>query len=194
MGRKKRPLWKLWLDPTAYFCLWLESEGYTSWVISRGIRACSLIKSSRKKVARISNKGLFLSFCLPPDGGSQAPAWDASLLLVPRAAPTVLRYVDLWLPGGWGILLYRHKDTSSENQSPLHPWCHCLQAGVYLLFLKGFASRESAGGTYKPRNFWSFAWRTQRGLEDSDSSSMWRLRESVWLPVHFSHSESRGAY
>ena len=85
VGRKKRPLWKLRLDPTACFCLWLESEGYTSWGISRCIRACLLIKSSRKKVARISNKRLFLSFCLPPDGDSQAPAWDASLLPVPRA-------------------------------------------------------------------------------------------------------------
>ena len=61
-------------------------------------------------------------------------------------------------------------------------------------FLKGFASRESAGGTYKSRNFWSLVWRTQRGLEGSDSSSTWYLRESVLLPVHFSHSESRGAY
>lgn len=67
-----------------------------------------------------------------------------------QALPTVLWYVDLWLPGGWGILLYRHKETSSENQSPLHPWANAWrQVSTCFFFLKGFGCEESARGTYK---------------------------------------------
>ena len=129
MGRKKRPLWKLPLDPTACFCLWLESEGYTSWVISRGIRACSLIKSSRKKVARISNKGLFLSFCLPPDGGSQAhPLW---------AAPTVLRCVDLWLPGGRGSYFTGTRKLAQKTSLPYIPGAIACRQVSTCFFWKG---------------------------------------------------------
>lgn len=74
-------------------------------------------KIVQEKWLEFPREALFV--LLPPDGDSQAPAWDASLLPVPRALHhPVLWYVDLWLPGGWGILLYRHKKLAQKPVSP----------------------------------------------------------------------------